>query len=154
MKKTLFILVALASIAGGACAQVTVADPWMRATVPRQKVAGAFMQLHSVRRARVIGVNSPVAGTAEMHQMAMRGQVMTMQEVDGIDLPAGQDVFLGPGGYHIMLLDLKRQIREGDKVPLSLTVEDESKKRSTVTVDVPAKALTYANPRPAHAMQH
>ena len=140
-----FVMLAAASLltTSAAFAQVTVGDPWIRATVPAQKTAGAFMQLRSPKATRLVDVQSPVAGRAEVHQMAMEGQTMRMQKVDGIDLPAGQPVNLSSGGYHVMLFDLKQQLKEGAQVPLTLTFVGADKKRENVTVQVPVKPLTY-----------
>ncbi|KGF80051.1 membrane protein [Massilia sp. JS1662] len=139
-----FLVLAAASLfSSAAFAQVTVGDPWIRATVPAQKTAGAFMQLRSPKATRLVDVQSPVAGRAEVHQMAMEGQTMRMQKVDGIDLPAGQPVNLSSGGYHVMLFDLKQQLKEGAQVPLTLTFVGADKKRENVTVQVPVKPLTY-----------
>lgn len=142
-KKSLMLAVASLVTTSAAFAQVTVADPWIRATVPAQKTAGAFMQLRSPKATRLVDVQSPVAGRAEVHQMAMEGQTMRMQKADGIDLPAGQTVNLGAGGYHVMLFDLKQQLKEGEQVPLTLTFVGADKKRENVTVQVPVKPLTY-----------
>jgi copper(I)-binding protein len=101
------------------------------------------MQLRSPKATRLVDVQSPVAGRAEVHQMAMEGQTMRMQKVDGIDLPAGQPVNLSSGGYHVMLFDLKQQLKEGAQVPLTLTFVGADKKRENVTVQVPVKPLTY-----------
>ncbi|WP_198119186.1 copper chaperone PCu(A)C [Massilia rhizosphaerae] len=139
-----FLMLAAASLVSTAAfAQVTVSDPWIRATVPAQKTAGAFMQLRSAKATRLVDVQTPVAGRAEVHQMAMDGQTMRMQKVDGIDLPAGQTVNLSSGGYHVMLFDLKQQLKEGEQVPLTLTFAGADKKRENVTVQVPVKPLTY-----------
>ena len=139
-----FLMLAAASLfTTAAFAQVTVGDPWIRATVPAQKTAGAFMQLRSARATRLVDVQTPVAGRAEVHQMGMEGQTMRMQKVDGIDLPAGQTVNLASGGYHVMLFDLKRQLKDGEQVPLTLTFVGPDKKRENVTVQVPVKPLTY-----------
>ena len=144
MYKKLFALAAASLvISSAAFAQVTVADPWIRATVPAQKTAGAFMQLRSPKATRLVDVQSPVAGRAEVHQMGMEGQTMRMQKVDGIDLPAGQTVNLSSGGYHVMLFDLKQQLKEGEQVPLTLSFVGADKKRENVTVQVPVKPLTY-----------
>jgi copper(I)-binding protein len=141
---TKFLMLAAASLfTTAAFAQVTVGDPWIRATVPAQKTAGAFMQLHSAKATRLVDVQTPVAGRAEVHQMGMEGQTMRMQKVDGIDLPAGQTVNLASGGYHVMLFDLKRQLKDGEQVPLTLTFVGPDKKRENVTVQVPVKPLTY-----------
>jgi copper(I)-binding protein len=143
MFKPFLVLAAASLVTTAAFAQVTVGDPWIRATVPAQKTAGAFMQLRSPKATRLVEVQSPVAGRAEVHQMAMEGQTMRMQKVDGIDLPAGQPVNLSSGGYHVMLFDLKQQLKEGEQVPLTLSFIGADKKRENVTVQVPVKPLTY-----------
>jgi copper(I)-binding protein len=129
-----------------ALAQVSVSDPWVRATVPQQKVAGAFMQLTSAKPAKLVGVKTPVAGRVELHQMAMEGQTMRMRAVEAIDLPAGQAVNLASGGYHVMLFDLQRQLKEGEQVPLTLTVVDAAGKRADIAVSAPVRPLTYTPP--------
>jgi len=143
MYRKFLVLAAASLFTSAAFAQVAVTDPWIRATVPAQKTAGAFMQLRSPKAARLVEVQSPVAGRAEIHQMDMQGQTMRMQKVDGIDLPAGQPVNLSSGGYHIMLFDLKQQLKEGEQVPLTLVFLGADKKRENVTVQVPVKPLTF-----------
>jgi copper(I)-binding protein len=142
--KTLPLLAAGLLLSGAALAQVTVSDPWIRATVPAQKTSGAFMQLTSNQDARLVEVRTPVAGSTEIHQMEMQGQSMKMRAVDGINLPAGKPVNLAAGGYHIMLFDLKRQLKDGETVPVTLVVEDARHKRSDVSVQVPVRPLDYS----------
>lgn len=144
MKKHLFALAALATLCSSAFAQLSVTAPWIRATVPQQKSTGAFMMLQSARDARLVAVSSPVARQGQIHQMEMRGDMMKMQEVDGIELPAGKPVNLASGGYHVMLIDLKRQVREGDTVPLALVVQYKGGQRETVNVTVPVKPLSFS----------
>ncbi len=132
-----------------AAPQVTVSEAWVRGTVAAQKATGAFMQLTSPRNARLVEVRSPVAGVAEIHQMEMSGDTMVMRQVAGLDLPAGKTVELKPGGFHIMLLELKGQVKVGDKVPLTLVVEGSDKKRETIQVDAIARPLSSAG-----AMHH
>jgi hypothetical protein len=79
--------------------------------------------------------------------MAMDGQTMRMRRVESIELPAGKPVNLASGGYHIMLMDLKRQVKDGENVNLTLTVQDAGGKRQDVKVAVPVKPLTHS----AHA---
>lgn len=137
----------LASLLSLACAssfaQITVNDAWVRATVPQQKATGAFMQLNSAKGTRLIDAQSPVA-RAEIHEMAMQDHVMRMRQISNLDLPAGQTVMLKPGGYHIMFFDLKQPVKEGDVIPLTLTFEDKDKKRETLELQVPARALNSA----------
>jgi copper(I)-binding protein len=149
MIKRLLALCA-ATLSTAAMAQVTASDAWVRATVPVQKTAGAFMSLQSVKAVRVVGASSPVAGTVELHKMEMAGQTMKMQAVDAISLPAGEKVELAKSGYHFMFMGLKGQLKEGDTVPVTLMLEDAAKKRDTVTVNVPVKPIGYTAPGGMH----
>jgi len=143
--KHITLFAALTLMASTAHAQVTVKDPWVRATVAAQKSTGAFMQISVPKDARLVEVRSPV-GSAEIHEMRLTDNVMKMREVPGIDLPAGKTVELKPGGYHVMLMGLKGQIKEGDTVPLTLVVEGRDKKRETVEVKAVVRPLGGAAP--------
>ncbi len=136
-------LASLVSLPMLAHAQVSVGDPWIRATVPQAKAAGAFMQLKSAKTVKLVQVTTPVAGRVELHQMAMDGQTMRMRAVESIELPAGQTVNLASGGYHVMLFDLKRQLKEGEQVPMTLTVADAAGKRENLALTVPVKPIAY-----------
>ena len=138
---------ALVSIAALACAlpalaDVTVKDAWIRGTVAGQKVTGAFMQLSSTSDATLIDASTPSAKFVEIHEMKKEGDVMKMKAIDKLALPAGKSVALTPGGYHMMLFDLKGQLNVGDVVPLTLTFEDTRGKKSTVEVKATVKALS------------
>ena len=137
-------------------AQVTVKDPWVRATVSQQKATGAFMQITSAQDARLVEVKSPVAGIIEIHEMAMDKDVMKMRALpNGLDLPAGKTVELKSGGYHVMLMDLKQQMKEGDSVPVTLVIEGKDKKRMNIEVKAPVKPLaTAAKAEPEHKHSH
>ena len=145
--RQLLALLASGLLSASAFAQVTVTEPWIRATVPQQKVTGAFMRLQSATPTRLVAVQADVAGRAELHEMAMDGQTMRMRRLDSVELPAGKPVNLASGGYHIMLMDLKRQVKDGETVALTLTVQDGAGKRQDVKVQVPVKPLTHS----AHA---
>ena len=147
MKRTILALFAGSLLSASALAQVTVTEPWIRATVPAQKVTGAFMRVQSAQAARLVGVQADVAGRAELHEMAMDGQTMRMRRVESIELPAGKPVNLASGGYHVMLFDLKRQVKEGENVAITLTVQDAAGKKQDVKVAAPVRPLTYS----AHA---
>jgi copper(I)-binding protein len=154
MNKNFIASVALCALATSAVAQIKVDAPWARATVPVQKTSGAFMQLQSARQARLVAAATPVAASVEMHKMEMRGDRMNMAQVDSIDLPAGSAVRLASGGYHFMLIGLKRQLNAGESVPLTLTVEYPDKKRESMTVEVPVKPLNFVSPQSAHSPAH
>lgn len=140
----------LVAFSVAASAQTKVTDPWVRGTVAQQKASGAFMQITSAQGGKLLSVSSPVAGVAEIHEMAMEGTTMRMRAVPLVELPAGQTVELKPGGYHVMLLDLKQQLKAGESVPLTLVVEGKDGKRETLEVKAPVRALGAT----AHDMKH
>jgi len=119
------LFAALAS--GAAFAQVDVSNAWARGTVPAQTASGVFMTLQAHEAAKLVGVSSPAAASVELHEMKMEGNVMRMRPVASIDLPKMQQVELKPGGYHVMLMGLKGQLKKGDKVPLTLKIEQGGK---------------------------
>ena len=123
LTRSLTLAAALLAFGGAAVAQTTVKDGWVRSTVEPQKATGAFMQITSAQGGKLIAVQSPAAGVAEVHEMAMDGNVMKMRAVPALDLPAGKAVELKPGGYHVMLMDLKQAVKAGETVPLTLTIE-------------------------------
>ncbi len=125
-----------------ALAQVTsVKDPWVRATVARQKSTSAYMEITAGRAGRLLEAVSPVAGTVEIHEMRMEKDMMRMRAIASLDLPAGRPVTLEPGGFHIMLMDLKVQIKEGDKVPITLIIEQRSGARETVEISASVRPI-------------
>lgn len=124
-----------------ASAAVTATEAWVRGTVPAQKITGAFVTLQSSEDAKVVGVSSPAARSAEIHESGMDHGTMHMKAVDFVALPAGKRIELKPGGYHVMLVDLRRPLAAGDMVPLTFTVEDSRGNRSTVEVKAEVRAL-------------
>ena len=147
--KRFTLLMSLALVALSSTAQVTVSEPWVRATVPQQKATGAFMKLQSAQDAKLVSAKSAVAGVVEVHEMAMDAGVMKMRAVDGLALPMGKAVDLKPGGYHVMLMDLKSQLKDGDVVPLTLTFETKDGKRQTMEVKATARNMS-APAQPSH----
>jgi periplasmic copper chaperone A len=129
-------------------AQVTVNEPWVRATVPQQKATGAFMNLSAASSARLVSAKSPAASIVEIHEMVMEGNLMKMRAITGIEIPAGQTLSLKPGSYHVMLIDLKQQIKDGDTVPITLIFEGLDKQQQTLEIKAPARPL---NSKPANA---
>ena len=123
-------------------ADLEIANPWVRGTVASQKATGAFMQLTSKGGVSLVGVASPAASIVEIHEMADDNGVMVMRPLaDGLTIPAGSEEVLEPGGYHVMLMDLQAQVKEGDAVPLTLVVENKDGSRQTLEVTAPARAL-------------
>lgn len=139
MKKILSAAL-LWAVAASASAQVAVSAAWARSTVPGQSGTGAFMTITARDGGRLIGAASPVAGVVELHEMAMENNVMRMRAIAGLDLPPGRAVQLRPGGHHVMLLDLKRALKPGEKVQIELRLETPDGKRVTQPVEVEVRA--------------
>jgi hypothetical protein len=116
--------------------------PYARATPPGAAVAGAFMRVENTGKEadRLVRAASPVASTVEIHEMAMEGGVMKMRAVPGIDVKPGALVILKPGGYHVMLIGLKKPLVKGETFPLTLTFE----KSGSVDVAVGVEAMGAA----------
>jgi copper(I)-binding protein len=116
---------------------VTITNAWARATVQGQKATGAFMTLTAKDNAKLVGVSSPVAGVAEIHEMKVEKDVMKMAALpNGLDLPAGKAVELKPGSYHVMLMDLKAPLTKDSTVPVTLTFQDAKGVKSNVEMKV------------------
>ena len=130
------------SFVSPASAQTTVKDPWIRGTVAQQKATGMFAQITSAGGGKLVSASSPVAQVVEIHEMVMDGNVMKMRAIPGLDLPAGKAVDLKPGGYHVMLMELKQQLKPGDIVPVTLVIESKDGKRESIEVKASVKALS------------
>jgi copper(I)-binding protein len=147
MKRAVVLLATLAAIS--AHAQITVKDPWVRGTVANQKATGMFAQITSTLGGKLVSASSPAAGVVEIHEMVMDGNVMKMRAIPSLELPAGKSVDLKPGGYHVMLMDLKKELKVGEIVPATLVIEGADKKRETIEVKAIVKPLS-ANDEKKH----
>jgi periplasmic copper chaperone A len=137
-KAALLFSLALGSLAALAqTAPVQVDGAWARATVQGQKASGAFMSLTAKEATRLVGVTSPVAGVAEVHEMKMEGDVMKMRALPSLELPAGKKVEFKPGGYHIMLMDLKAPLAKDSTIPLTLSFKDAKGVESKLELKLP-----------------
>jgi copper(I)-binding protein len=132
-----FSLVLTSMVAVAQTATVKVDGAWARATVQGQKGTGAFMNLTAKDATQLVGVSSPVAGVAEVHEMKMDGDVMKMRAVPTLDLPAGKKVELKPGGYHVMLMDLKAPLAKDSTVPVTLLFKDAKGVESKLELKLP-----------------
>lgn len=133
---------------------VDVKDAWVRTAVPGQSGTGAFMSLTAKDGAKIVGASSPVAGVTEVHEMKMEGDVMRMRAVPALDLPAGKTVQLKPGGYHVMLMELKQALPKGSTVPLTLTLRDAKGQESKLELMLPVAATPPGAAMPAHGAGH
>lgn len=128
---------------------VQVEAAWVRSTVPGQQGTGAFMRLTAKEAMQLVGVSTPVAGVAEVHEMTLQGDVMKMRAVPMLNLPAGKSVELKPGGYHLMLMDLKQPLPTGSTVPLTLSLRNAKGVSSTLELAVP---VSIRSPSPRASM--
>ena len=103
---------------------ITVTDAWVRA-IPGSDVAAAYFTVSNAgsQPATIVGIRSPVAASAMIHETAMAGAQSTMRPHERLALPAGQTVHLSPGGMHVMLMNLKQPLNPGDTVPLLLLLD-------------------------------
>ena len=129
------LLGSMAAMAQATAVQVDGA--WARATVQGQRGTGAFMSLTAKDATRLVGVSTPVAGVAEVHEMKMEGDVMKMRAVPALDLPAGKKVELKPGGYHVMLMDLKAPLAKDSTIPVTLLFKDAKGVESKLELKLP-----------------
>ena len=137
-------LAALAAIYAGpiSAQQIKVGDlvldhAWARATPGGAKVAGGYLTIENKGATpdKLTSASSPAAGKIEVHETTMNNGVATMRPVKGgLSIPPGQSVTLAPGGYHLMMMELKGALKKGDKVPMTLTFEKTGDVR--VTLDV------------------
>ncbi len=154
--KRIRLAIALLALSASSISAVSAADldiksPWVRGTVAGQKATGAFMELTSASGVAIVGASSPVANITEIHEMKMDGGIMKMRAIPRLDVAAGKPVSLAPGGYHVMLMDLKQQLKKGDVVPLTLQIESKDKRVETIEVKAEVRELTTT---PAAAAQH
>jgi len=136
------IALSLMGLAFQASAQTKVDNAWVRATVPTQTASGAFMTVTADSDSKLLSVATPIAKDVQIHEMTMKNDVMSMGPVKFVELPAGEAVKLDPNGYHVMLMGLSAQLKEGETVPLTLTVENAKGEKETLEVKAPVRSLT------------
>src|SRR5271155_316330 len=145
MKRTLAGLAAIfvLVLAGPASAEdvkagdLVITQAWSRATPNGAKIGGGYLTIENKGKAadRLIGGAAAVAAKVEVHEMAMNNGVMTMRPLDkGLTIEPGKTVKLAPGGYHLMMFDLKAPLKQGDKVPITLEFEKAGKVKLSLDV--------------------
>ncbi|WP_412480484.1 copper chaperone PCu(A)C [Azonexus sp. IMCC34839] len=143
------LLVSLGALAGAAD-NVTVQEPYVRLAPPNAPATGAFMVIknNGDKDVKVVKASNPASKVTELHNHINEGGVMKMRPVQAIDVKAKGEAVLKPGSLHVMLIDLKGPMKEGDSVPITLTFDDGSSKQVDAKVVRPT-----ANPMPA-PMEH
>jgi len=116
---------------------LVITQAWTRATPGGAKIGGGYLTIENKGGApdRLIGGAADVAGKIEVHEMAMNNGVMTMRPLEkGLSIEPGKTVKLAPGGYHLMMFDLKSPLKQGEKLPVTLEFEKAGKVQ--VSLDV------------------
>ena len=116
-----------------------ISDVWIKATIPGSNVSAAYLRIKSAKTVKLVKAETAVANIAELHSMNMKDGVMEMKAELAFNVPAGKTIELKPGGMHIMLMQVAKPIKAGDKVPLVLTFEGTDKKPIIVKLDVTAQ---------------
>jgi copper(I)-binding protein len=132
---------------------IRIENAWARATAPGQDAASVELTITSKHDAAMVGVSSRVASTAQLHSMEMKGGMMRMREVASIALPAGKTVNLAASGYHLMLTGLKAPLKEGQTVPLTLSIKVGKQRVVKIRASAEVRSLT-ATSDPAQETDH
>jgi len=119
-----------------------VQDPYVRLAPPSAPATGAFMVIKNAgdKDVKVVKADNPVSKATELHTHINEGGVMKMRKVEAIDVKAKGEAVLKPGGLHVMLIELKAPMKEGDSVPITLTFDDGSSKTVDAKVVKPTAA--------------
>lgn len=144
------LMIAGSAFAAGAADSVTVIDPYVRMAPPNAPATGAFMVLKNAggKDAKVIKADNSASRITELHTHLNEGGVMKMRQVPAIEIKAGGETKLAPGGLHVMMIDMKAPLKEGDTVAITLTFDDGSSKK----VEAPVKKMMTSMPTPAGSM--
>jgi copper(I)-binding protein len=146
LNKPVFILVLIASLLGacnaktGADTEIAITDSWVREIAPGQSVGAAYMTLNSPQDTTLVKAETPVAGTVEIHSMSMENNVMKMRMLEQLPLKAGTPDKLAPGGFHLMLFDLKTPLKAGESATFKLSFKDNAGNITQQDVILPIKA--------------
>jgi len=121
-----YLVALLSLVSTSVFSQIEISDAWSRATPPGAKVAAGYLTIRNQSAAadRLVGASSPAAARVETHVSEKQGEVMRMREVKGYEVPAKGSFELKPGGAHLMLVDVRRPFKEGDRIPLVLRFQN------------------------------
>lgn len=145
----LTVIPVLAEAHEAASKGITVLHPWVRATPGGAKLTAGFLEIKAGQgvRDRLVGVSTPAAGRGELHTHLKEGEIIKMRQIEAIEIPAGGSHILKPSGDHLMLIDLKQPLQEGDIVKLTLTFE----KAGEISIDATVEPIGALGP---HGFDH
>jgi copper(I)-binding protein len=123
---------------------VSIKDAWVRPTNPGQEVGAAYMSFLSAQDTTLVSVESDVTKSVEIHSMSMQNGIMKMRMMNTMPLAAGKPYKLAPGGYHLMLFDLKKPLSVGGQVNFIFTFKDKNKVEFKQSIKVPVQSSAEA----------
>ena len=131
-----------AGVLAGAADNITVQDPYVRLAPPNAPATGAFMVIKNTgdKDVKVLKADNPASRVTELHTHLNENGVMKMRPVPAIEVKAKGQAVLQPGGLHVMMIDLKAPMKEGDVVPITLSFDDGSSKQVDAKVVRPMAA--------------
>ena len=133
----------IASILISACSKqdsIEIKNQWVRASNDGQDVSAAYMTIVSNEDTSLIAIDSDVADVIEIHSMSMENGVMKMRMLDTLDLIADKPTKLSPGGFHLMLFDLKKPLTAGKEAHFTLHFKNKAGQEKTISITSPIKA--------------
>lgn len=124
-----------------------IEHPWSRALPPSAPNGGAYFTVHNASESgdRLVAVSTPRAAKAELHTHLMLGEVMKMQKIDSISIPAGGEVRFAPGGNHVMLFGLTQPLVAGERFPLTLEFEKAGKVDVEISIEAQAPTTEHVH---------
>jgi copper(I)-binding protein len=133
----LTVLVAMLLACSKQAPEINITDNWVRATAEGQDVGAAYMTITSASDTSLVKVESSASDSIEIHSMSMENGIMKMRMLEQLDLKAKTPNKLAPGGFHLMLFDLKNPLKAGETVSFSLHFKNEAGKETLVTISSP-----------------
>lgn len=142
---------ALSPLASAAQDKVQIVEPWARAALAGRNSA-AYMTIvnHTAEKDELVAAATPVARVVELHTHVMDGGVMRMRPVQAIEVNVGEPAVLRPGGLHVMLINLTRDLKAGETIPLTLRFRQAGER----TIEVPVQAAGAMGPAAGHGHGH
>ena len=126
----LFVSTSFAAAEDIKAGDLVISQAWTRATPKGAKTGGGYLTIENKGTApdTLLGGSADIAGSVQVHEMSMDNGVMKMRPLDkGLTIEPGKTVKLAPGGYHLMMMDLKSPLKKGDKLPITLEFEKAGK---------------------------
>jgi copper(I)-binding protein len=123
---------------------IEIDTPWARATIGTARPGAAYVTFRNTgdQLEKLVGISTPAAAHPEVHEMTQEGDVMKMRPAGPLEIPPGEEVHLEPRGMHMMLMQLRQPLEEGESIPITFTFREAGE----ITVSAPIASLTARTP--------